>query len=101
MIQPDSWWKEKLVEIIAAHTPRCHDITRLISESMDRPLPWRTRLAMRLHYLICAWCERYRDQLGFLRKALRSCPADDSQEFRGKLTLEARNRLKTALRPHE
>ena len=83
MIEPDSWWKEK------------------IAESMDPPLPWRTRMAMRVHYLICAWCERYRDQLGFLRKALRSCPADDSRKFRDKLTPEARTRLKTALRLHE
>jgi hypothetical protein len=92
VIEPTNWWKTRLVTFIATHTPKCHDMTRLISESMERPLPLRKRLAMRAHYLICVWCERYRDQLKFMRKALRSCP-----ERENRLSLDARKRLKRAL----
>ena len=101
MIEPTNGWKAKVVMFIAEHTPKCHDITRLVSEAMDRPLPLRTRLAMRMHYLICIWCQRYRDQLGFVRDALQSCPTDDIDRARGKLSPEARNRLKIALPPKE
>ena len=96
MIEPTNWWKTKVVMFIAEHTPKCHDITRLISQSLDRPLPLRTRIAMRIHYLICVWCERYRDQLGFLRKAVKSCPEHGAERMRGNLSPDARTRLKTA-----
>jgi hypothetical protein len=99
VIEPTNWWKTKVVMFIATHTPKCHDITRLISASMDRPLPLRTRLAMRIHYLICVWCERYRNQLGFIGKALRSCPEKGAAEMKGSLSPDARTRLKIAVKP--
>jgi len=97
VIEPTNWWKTKVVMFIAEHTPKCHDITRLISQSFDRPLPLRTRIAMRIHYLICVWCERYGDQLGLLRKAMKSCPEKGTE--RGGLSSEARTRLKIAAKP--
>lgn len=98
MIEPVNWWKTKLVMFIAQHTPKCHDITRLISVSMDRPLSWRTRVGVRIHYLICVWCERYRDQLALQRKALREMPSRDEQINRTSLPPSARTRLKSTLR---
>ena len=98
MIEPTNWWKTKVVMFIAEHTPKCHDITRLISQSLDRPPPLRTRIAMRIHYIICVWCERYRDQLGFLREAMKSCPEKGSEKKRGGLSPEARTRLRTVLK---
>jgi len=97
--EPTNWWKTKVVMFIAAHTPKCHDITRLISESLDRPLPLRTRLAIKVHLLICVWCERYRKQLGFLGRALKSCPELGAEKMRGGLSPEARTRLKIAVQP--
>ena len=94
MIEPTNWWRTKVVMFIAKHTPKCHDITRFISQSLDGPLPLRTRIAMKFHYLICIWCERYRDQLGFLRNALPSCPEHTAD----KLPSAARARLKVAIR---
>jgi hypothetical protein len=99
VIEPTNWWKTKLVMFIAEHTPKCHDITRLVSQALDGPLPLRTRLAMRIHYLICVWCERYRDQLGFIGKALKSCPEQGAAHLRGGLSPEARKRLKIAVQP--
>jgi hypothetical protein len=99
VIEPTKWWKTKLVMFIAEHTPKCHDMTRLISESMDHPLPVRTRIAMRIHYFICVWCQRYQDQLGFLRGALHSLPTEEQSKPSGKLSPEARTRLKVTLQP--
>lgn len=94
MMEPTNWWKKKIVEWIAAHTPRCHDMTRLISQSQDAPLPRGTRVKMWLHYRICVWCERYRDQLGFIGKALRRCDHEPGP----KLDDDAKERLKRKLR---
>jgi hypothetical protein len=47
----------------------CKDVTRLVSESMDRSLPFGKRVGVRLHLLICRFCERYRRQLLLLREA--------------------------------
>ena len=98
MIEPTNWWKTKVVMFIAKHTPKCHDMTRLISESLDRPLPLSMRIRMRIHYFICAWCERYRDQLGFLSKALHSGPERDENKTPGGLSPEKRAGLKASLR---
>ncbi len=94
MIEPTSWWKAKIVTWVAEHTPKCHDMTRLISQSQDGPLPLGTRVKMWLHYRICVWCERYRDQLGFIGKAMRGCRHEHGAE----LPDDAKERLKRALR---
>ena len=99
MIEPTNGWKTKLVMFIARHTPKCHDITRLISQSLDQPLPLRTRVALRVHFLICVWCERYRDQLRLLCTAMKSCRGDGEDKMRGGLSPDARTRLKVAMRP--
>lgn len=62
--------------------PDCKDISRLVSESMDRRLSWRQRLGVRLHLLMCRYCSRYRQQLELLRRVLKSqaeLSADASQ----------------------
>ncbi|WP_295439049.1 zf-HC2 domain-containing protein [uncultured Thiodictyon sp.] len=55
----------------------CRRATRLMSEELDRPLTWRERLALRLHTLMCGGCHQYREQMAFLRKALRSRSGGD------------------------
>ena len=82
-------------------TPPCKDMTRLLSESMDRPLPLGISIKMRLHFLICKWCERYKNQLLFLRQALRRNPYDlesDAPASTTSLSPEAKDRLKRAVR---
>lgn len=98
MIEPVNWWKTRLVLFIAKHTPKCHDITRLISGAMDGPLSWRTRIAIRIHYVICVWCERYHNQLALQRRALRGLPLHEEQGSRSALLPNTRTRLKSALR---
>ena len=49
----------------------CKDVTRLISESMDRSLPLGKRIGVRLHILICKFCARYERQLLQIRETVR------------------------------
>jgi hypothetical protein len=42
---------------------RCLESARLISERRDHPLPWRKRLGLRVHLLLCALCRTYATQL--------------------------------------
>jgi hypothetical protein len=56
---------------LGRRTPPCQDVVRLASELMDHPLPLRRWLALRLHVLVCALCERYRRQLAVLRLVVR------------------------------
>lgn len=50
----------------------CKEVTRLVSESLDRKLPIHQRTGIRLHLFMCEFCTRYQQQLMFLRKILRS-----------------------------
>jgi hypothetical protein len=89
--------KKALVRFLADLTPHCHDVTRLLSESMEHPLPLRTRVLLRLHFAICSWCQRYGEQLKWLRRygsgfAMRGC--EHGQES---LSSETRERLRKAL----
>ena len=49
----------------------CKDVTRLLSEAMDRSLPLGKRIGVRLHLLICTFCARYERQLLQIRKTVR------------------------------
>ena len=78
----------------------CHDMSRLSSQAMDTRLPRMTRFRMRVHYLICAWCRRYRAQLALLRRAV-SRLGNDAPEAGPALSPEARERIKKHLCTHE
>ncbi len=83
-------------------TPPCNQIVQLVSEGMDHPLPLGTKLKVRLHVLICKWCERYKQQLIFIRSAMRHSPDKlMGQEQSAGLSAEARERLKQALRQQQ
>ena len=47
-----------LVRVIAKRTPKCREVVRLLSQSMEAKLPVTSRIKIRLHYLICVWCYR-------------------------------------------
>ena len=85
--------KERWVVWVWQHTPQCTEILRLASQSLEQPLSFRTRLKMRLHFLICVWCERYDKQLKFLHRACsHASHQDETLPGRG-LSAEARQRI--------
>jgi hypothetical protein len=78
--------------------PPCKEIAKIISASLDRPLSLRERLVMRLHLVACKPCTRYFEQSHFLSHATHVL--DDRLKddvFSGRLSDEARERIKTLL----
>lgn len=90
------WW---VVAWLARRLPTCREMTELLSEAMDRRLPLRRRIAIKLHRLICVWCERYWRHLRFLREATRYRSEHEIESSPPvSLPPEARERMKRALR---
>jgi len=67
-----NWWQTMLVKFIGKHTPKCREMVRILSQSMDEPMPLVMRIKKRLHFLICCWCQRYEEQLRYMRQTAPS-----------------------------
>ena len=52
------------------HLVSCKEASRLLSQAQEEPLPFRTRVMLRLHLIVCDKCTRFLAQLRFLRKAM-------------------------------
>jgi hypothetical protein len=48
----------------------CRQSARLISEELDRELPWSERAVLRMHLLICRACPRFRAQIRLVDSAV-------------------------------
>ncbi len=80
----------------------CKKATRLISQNLDNALPVHSRMALRLHILMCRFCARFEKQMLFLRdifkryekqtQAESALPSDSPHR-----SPEATERIKTAL----
>lgn len=46
----------------------CKEVTKLVSENLDRHLPLWRRLGLRLHVAMCKGCSAYRRQIESLNK---------------------------------
>jgi hypothetical protein len=92
-----NWWQTRLVILIGKLTPKCPEVTRLLSQSMDHRLALRTRLAIRVHYLICCWCQRYAEQLHAIRRFARAYDEHAPLVCSDCLSQQARERLKRVL----
>jgi len=80
--------------------PTCQETARLLSEMMDRSLPWHVRLRVMVHLSICRLCERYKRQLFLLRAVLRrQSPAelDDAPRNTPRLSEDAKRRIRQSL----
>ena len=78
----------------------CEKVTELVSLSLDQNLPLPQRLKMRMHFVICVLCSRYREQIAFLRTALRSHAdrlEDQATPPPTGLSHQARERIKSTL----
>jgi hypothetical protein len=65
---------------------------------MDSKLSLTMRFKLRLHYLICAWCQRYENQLHVLRKIASSAPDHVDEFSQDGLWSTTKERMKAALR---
>ncbi len=83
----------------------CKETARLISDRLDRNLPLRRRIALRLHLAMCYPCRAYKTQIDslnrlFSRRAKRKLTR--AQFHAQSLSAEGRERIKASLRegPH-
>lgn len=83
---------------------RCREITKLVSESMDRELPWRNRMAVWMHLAMCRLCAGFARHVKLLRTAVHEHPerlAEGPADEPVVLSSDARDRIKAAIRRHD
>ncbi len=97
VFQGKTWFSRQMIAFINSWTPKCREVTHLISEGMDHPLPLLKRFQKWAHFLTCCYCERYEKNLRFLRWVMRSIPWETDDASLGQMTPEAKERLKQAL----
>lgn len=78
----------------------CSEISKLVSESLEEKLPWRKRMAVGVHHLMCRFCFGFARHTQLLRRAVRDHPErlePETNSEDAKLSAEARERIKCAL----
>jgi len=79
----------------------CKDVSFLLSRSLDRPLPWTTRLSLRMHLMMCSFCRVARRQTLAMREILNvyggTAVAGETEDQPG-LPDEVRERIKDHVR---
>ena len=50
----------------------CKEVSKLLSQAQDESPGFRTRLSLRLHLMLCDGCTNFKNQLEFIRVALRT-----------------------------
>lgn len=77
---------------------KCKEVTRMVSESLDRKLPLYQRIGVRIHLLMCKFCSRFKKQLLFLRETIRlHVERSNDTELATKLPPEARERIRKSI----
>src|ERR1700747_1790031 len=92
-----NWWQTMPVKFIGKHTPKCREMVRILSQSMDEPMPLVMRIKKRLHFLICCWCQRYEEQLRYMRQTARQFAEHADESADAPFSAEARERIKRKL----
>jgi len=92
-----NWWQTILVKFVGKHTPKCREMVRILSQSMDKPLPLMMRIKKRFHFLICCWCRRYEEQLRYIHETAPQFPEHAHEVPGPPLSEEAKERMKQKL----
>jgi hypothetical protein len=65
---------------------------------MEKELPLITRIKLRIHFLMCSFCERYMKQLKYIRDVSRQFPEKIGEVSDASLFADAKEQIKAALR---
>lgn len=105
MENPGKTFFEKLkwefIFFLARRLPDCRTITPMFSQSLDRELTLREKIVMKLHLFTCDACKKYVHQIKFMHEAFQEQEkmfAELESPAAPKLNLDARERMKAALR---
>ena len=85
--------KTRFVVWVWNHTPTCAEMSRLTSRALEQPLTLKMRMKMRLHFVICAWCRRYFEQINFLHNTAPRLGLQLGELTGRGLSAEARQRI--------
>jgi hypothetical protein len=91
--------KKTIAAIRLLLTLTCHESARLMSAAEDRKLTDLESWALRLHFIGCHSCRRFRAQLRHLRRitSCRLSPETTEMIDDGRLSTAARQRIAVAL----
>jgi len=53
----------------------CKDVSKLVSESLEHPLPFGKRMGVRMHLMMCLLCRTYQRQMFQLRTLVKGAAA--------------------------
>jgi hypothetical protein len=59
------------------NTPPCDEITAIASKALDVRLSFSERMRLRLHFLVCAACKHFDEQIHLLNPMLKSALRDE------------------------
>ncbi len=93
-----SWLQLQIVLLICRFTPTCPEVVRILSLGMDKQLSLMMRMKLRIHYLMCSFCERYMKQLKYIRQVSRQFPDKIGEVSDASLSADAKEQIKAALR---
>ncbi len=74
----------------------CKEVSELVSQSLERKLRLRERIAVRLHLMMCRMCTNYRKQILFLHDAIRQLRVT-GHPAEPRMSKDARMRIEKAL----
>lgn len=55
----------------------CKEVSRLISDGLDKTMDPRDRARLRLHFVMCQTCRDVDAQMAFLRRAMQGLGKDE------------------------
>jgi hypothetical protein len=93
-----NWFQLQIVLLICRFTPTCPEVVRILSQGMDTKLSLGTRIKLRIHFLMCSFCERYMKQLKYMRHLAHEFPEKIGDVSDATLPSEVKQRLKESLR---
>lgn len=65
-------------------TLSCKEVTRLVSQGLDKELPADEQRLMRAHFAICRGCQSVSERMGFLRRAMKALATREGKDDSGK-----------------
>src|SRR5882724_9859581 len=93
-----NWLQLQMVLLICRFTPTCPEVVRILSLGMDKQLSLMMRMKLRIHYLMCSFCQRYMKQLKYIREVSREFPDKIGEVSDASLSADAKEQIKAALR---
>ena len=52
----------------------CKEVSKLVSQSLDRRLGLLEWMSLRMHFVLCEGCRQFREQMKFIRRACQRYP---------------------------